>query len=63
LLEGGARGTNLRVPLHIDNEWIEALKILYSNPATKSGTYTLIDDLIREGGSAFWGLKKIIDNE
>jgi hypothetical protein len=54
------RGTNRLILLHIDNEWFEALKILYSQ-ATKSGTYTLIDSLIREGGSAFWGLKMLVE--
>jgi len=63
LLEGGVRGTNKRFPMHIDNEWREALEILYKSKATKSGTYTLIDDLVREGGSTFWGLKDVIANE
>jgi hypothetical protein len=61
LLEGGVRGTNLRIPIHIDNEWLEALGLLYKNATTKDETYTLIDDLVREGGSAFWGLKKILE--
>jgi hypothetical protein len=61
LLEGGVRGINHRLPIHIDNEWLEALGSLYKNASTRDGTYTLIDDLIREGGSTFWGLKKIIE--
>lgn len=59
LFEGGVRGHNLRVQLNIENEWSEALKILYNNLTTKAGTYTLIDDLIREGGAVLFGdLKK-----
>lgn len=61
LLEGGLSGMNHRITFHIDNEWSEALKVLHNNPATQSGTYTLINDLIQEGGSAFWMLKKIIE--
>ena len=62
LLEGGVRAKQGRrhMPLHIDNEWFDALKVLYSNPATKKDTYTLIDDLVREGGSVFWKLKEIL---
>jgi len=61
LFKGGAREIDHRISFHIDKEWFEAFKILYNNSSTKSGTYTLIDDLIREGGSVFWGLKKILD--
>lgn len=60
-LEGGVRGSEERRPWHIDNEWSEVFQILYKNPLTKEGTYALIDDLIREGGSAFWKLKEILD--
>lgn len=63
LLEGGVRGDMQRRPLYLDNEWAEALKILYENKETKSGTYTLIDELIREGGSTFWSLKEMMDNK
>lgn len=59
--DGGVHGKNNRIPFHIDAEWMSAFEILYKNPKTKQGVYTLIDDLIREGGSAFWGLKRIID--
>jgi len=61
LLKGGVHGSNIRMPFRIDDEWFEALKILYNNPTTKLGTYTLINDLIREGGSIFWELKEILD--
>ncbi len=60
LLEGGVRSKQLQIPFYMDNEWFEALKILYGNPDTKFGTYTLIDDLIREGGSVFWKLKEVL---
>jgi len=62
LFEGGVkRGRYDRITIHIDREWLEALKILYQNPDTKQGTYALIDDLIREGGSIFWVLKTIVE--
>lgn len=63
LFKGRMRETDHRISFHIDKEWFEVFKILYNNSVTKSGTYTLIDDLIREGGSIFWGLKKIIDEK
>jgi hypothetical protein len=44
-------------------EWFGALKVLYENAETKNVTYTLIDDLIREGGSTFWKLKEIIQEK
>ena len=47
-------------PLHLDQEWFEAFKTLYSNPTTKAGTYNLIDDLIREGSGPFCRLKEVI---
>ena len=61
LFEGGIRGGKMRMPFFQDDEWFETLKILFTNPDTKSKTYTLIDDLIREGGSAFWQLKRILN--
>jgi hypothetical protein len=61
LLESGVRGgENKRFLFHVDNEWYEAFKVLFANPKAKKGTYKLIDDLIRNGGSPFWGLKKIL---
>jgi hypothetical protein len=44
----------------MDKEWTDAFKILYEDPSTKKATYSLIDDLIREGGSAYWGLKEVL---
>jgi hypothetical protein len=61
LLVGGVRGTSeRRQPFHVDAECFEAFEILYANPETKDGVYKLIDDLIREGGSAFWKLKEVL---
>lgn len=61
VLEHGVRGNNAsRSMLYVHDEWLEAFSILYSNPKTKSGTHSLIDDLIREGGSSYWKLKEII---
>ncbi|MBP7796669.1 MAG: hypothetical protein KA059_07855 [Elusimicrobiales bacterium] len=62
-LEGSVRNEERRLSFYWDNKCFETLKILYANTATKSGVYTLIDDLIREGGSIFWKLKEIIENK
>lgn len=63
LLEGGVRGGKMRMPFMYDEEWFGALKILYENLETKNTTYTLIDDLVREGGSTFWKLKEIAQSQ
>jgi hypothetical protein len=61
LLESGIRANQQRrFAMHINREWLEAFRVLHNNPATKEGTYALVDDLIREGGSMFWGLKDIL---
>jgi hypothetical protein len=60
LLEGGVRGGKMRWLFMLDDEWFEALEILYKNLETKNATYALINDLIREGGSKFWQLKEIV---
>jgi len=59
-LEGGVRLKKMRMPFSLGDEWMAAFEIVYNNPNTKSDTYTLIDNLIAEGGNIFWGLKKII---
>lgn len=63
LLEGAVRSENWRGPLYMDKEWLEAFEILYQNKETQKGTYDLINDLIKEGGSIFWNLKDIIDGK
>jgi len=63
LLEGGVRGGKMRMPFMYDEEWCGALKALYEKDETKDDTYTLIDDLIREGGSTFWKLKEIVQSK
>lgn len=60
LLVDGVRGNNQRRMFYIEGEWQEALRNLYQSSITKQGTYRLIDDLVREGGSPFWGLKDIV---
>lgn len=60
LLEGGVHGANRIMYPFMANKWIEAFKILYGNPATKTGTYNLIDELMREGRSPFWRLKEAL---
>lgn len=62
LLESGIRSKRLLVPFSVENEWFEAFKILYTNPKTKDDVYTLINDLIREGGSMFWKLEEVLDS-
>lgn len=61
--DGGIKGGERRRPLHIDNEWLEAFKILHDNSKTEKGTYDLINDLIRDGGSTFWVLKDMLKDE
>lgn len=65
LLEGGVHRKSQRIPFHMghDDEWLKVFKILHDRPETKSMAYTLIDDLIREGGSAFWELKEIVEDK
>lgn len=63
LLEGGVRGGKMRMPFMYDEEWFGAIKTLYDNTETKNDTYTLINDLIREGGSMFWKLKEIVQEK
>lgn len=65
LLTGGVGAVNRRALFHIDREWLEALKILYRNSGKeiKKETYDLINDLILNGGSVFWGLKKVFSEE
>lgn len=60
LLEGCVLGGNQRPVFDVNHEWRDALQILYGNSKTKSGVDKLIDDLIREGGSPFWGLEEIL---
>jgi hypothetical protein len=61
LLEGGLQTKqHHRFSIHIDKEWREAFGLLHNNSATEKGTYALVDDLIREGGSMFWGLKEVL---
>ncbi|MXZ22030.1 MAG: hypothetical protein F4Y84_15750 [Caldilineaceae bacterium SB0665_bin_25] len=62
LHEGGVRGKNQQVLWlwDSDNEWIEALEILYRNPSTKAKTESLINRLVGEGERAFWPLKPIL---
>ncbi len=59
LLEGFVR-LKKNSTFSLDEEWVSAFSVLYANQETKSGTYLLINDLIREGGSMFWKLKDAI---
>ena len=62
LHEGGVRGKNQQVfwLWESENEWIEAIEILYRHPSTKARTKGLINRLVVEGGRAFWPLKRLL---
>lgn len=62
-LEGQVKNPQKNFPFRVEREWIEAFKILYNNSDTKEKIYTLIDDLIREGGSSFWTLKSVLNEK
>lgn len=60
-IDGGIKAGHQRRPYYVDREWFDVFKNLIQNPDTKNGTIDLIDELIREGGNPFWGLKTIVD--
>ena len=62
LLEGGVHGNEQRTLWHWDSDkkWLEAFGILYRCQTTKRETSALINQLVGEGGRAFWPLKKIL---
>ena len=60
LLEGGVRQKSNMLYYKIGEEWIDAFRILYTQPATRQITYSLINDLIREGRSYFWPLTALV---
>ncbi len=62
LLEGGVRNGINSLHFILDEKWIETFRILYTHPATKQATLSLINDLIREGGNLFWPLKKVLES-
>lgn len=62
LLEGGVREGINSLHFILDEKWIEAFLILYTQPATKQATLSLINDLIREGGNLFWPLKEVLES-
>lgn len=60
-VDGGIKAGHQRRPYYVDREWFDVFKNLLQNPATRAETIDLIDELVREGGSPFWGLKKLIE--
>lgn len=58
ILEAGVRQERGLLFLH--DEWVDALRILHDNHATNMGAGQLINDLLHEGGSAFWKLEDIL---
>ena len=64
LLKGNVHSKNILFSeYHIDKEIFDVFKILYENADTKTKTTALINQLIQEGGRAFWDLKKILGPE
>jgi len=61
-IDGGIKAGQQRRPYYVEQEWFDVFKNLLSNPNTKAGTINLIDQLVREGGSPFWGLKKLVED-
>ncbi len=59
-IDGGIKAGHHRHPYFVDPEWFDVFKNLLQNPTTKAGTIDLIDELVREGGSPFWGLKTLV---
>lgn len=61
-LDGKVRNPNKKdFPIRIDQEWIESFKFLYNNKNTQLATRSLINNLVKEGGSPFWILNDIIN--
>ena len=62
LFEGGVHGNGQRNLWYWDDhkKWLEAFGILYRCQTTKLETTALINQLVGEGGRAFWPLKKIL---
>jgi hypothetical protein len=60
LLDWSVKRSKHQRLIYTENEWYEAIRILYENPDTREEAFYLIDDLIREGGRAFWKLKDIL---
>jgi hypothetical protein len=61
ILEGGVRKGLNSLYFIPDDKWMKVFEILYKYPLTKESTYSLINDLIKEGGSSFWKLKEVLD--
>ena len=62
LFEGGVHGNGQRNLWYWDDhkKWLEAFEILHRCQTTKLETTALINQLVGEGGRAFWPLKKIL---
>lgn len=53
---------SFRNSIYVD-DFVTAFNILYKNSDTKSAIYDLINELILKGGSRFWKLKEVINND
>jgi len=62
LLEGGVRNRLNTFYFILQEEWVKVFDILYSTEVSKQATLSLINDLIKEGGSSFWPLTKVLES-
>ncbi len=60
-VDGGIKAGHQRRPYYVEREWFDVFKTLLQNPKTKESTVDLINELIRDGGSPFWGLKNLVE--
>jgi hypothetical protein len=59
-LEAGVRNSDTRGFYHVQDEWLEAFKIVYHTPQTQSATHALISKLLEEGGAVYWPLEDVM---
>ena len=62
-LEAGVRNPETRDFFYLQEEWINAFKIVFQNPSTQLAAKTLISNLLKEGGNVYWSLKQVIETE
>jgi len=57
LLEGCIKGKGTKNIFSLDDNWVEAFRILHNDASTKDDTVELVGDLMEKGGRVFWELK------
>lgn len=60
ILEGKVRNVEQGDFFILDDEWLDAFGILYSNESSRNKIESLINILIQEGGQRFWKLEDFI---